>query len=238
MQKRRLPDQPKSTSFYAKCLQSPHHSRFCIAELYLSTHATARTVHACSQIPDYHDSVLITASANPAMTSTAKTTASIVPPLPRRTSSSLGDHQLPRPSSNASSSVSGSPRAAGSRSGDDDAPDEITAMISRDRMQRSYNTAPAVASTTTATVSGLRSPPASLGGRKRKAGRTRRFSTASAPPTSRTDIGASPGRWRRFKEKYGSIELDNKGSVARDHLSLGTCEMRRLTWPICRISIG
>ncbi|KAF2000956.1 hypothetical protein P154DRAFT_433916 [Amniculicola lignicola CBS 123094] len=63
--------------------------------------------------------------------------------------------------------------------------------------------------------------------REREAGRT-------AADTERHEMGW----WRGVAEKYGSVELENKGSVARDHLALERTFLAWLRTSLSFASIG
>lgn len=49
---------------------------------------------------------------------------------------------------------------------------------------------------------------------------------------------AHPSRWSKLVDKYGSVELENKGSVARDHLALERTFLAWLRTSLAFASIG
>lgn len=60
----------------------------------------------------------------------------------------------------------------------------------------------------------------------------------SSPVSDTKSKRITPSRWRRIADKYGSVELENKGSVARDHLALERTFLAWLRTSLSFASIG
>lgn len=95
--------------------------------------------------------------------------------------------------------------------GRDGPPDEITPIVSNERSggRRNY----AATSEDSEGITTGQQPPENLG--PRPLARKKSGHSAAA------EAEESQGWWKDLMEKYGTVELENKGSVARDHLALG-----------------
>ncbi|KAL8790038.1 MAG: hypothetical protein Q9195_006540 [Heterodermia aff. obscurata] len=115
--------------------------------------------------------------------------------------------------------------------------DEITPIVSRERGSAKGYDATTTSNTKPGTDAGVSSQDGTAGKSIQKRRRSIKGKRSNSRTADREDEEEG-GWWARAIENFGGIELDNKGSVARDHLALERTFLAWLRTSLAFASIG